>query len=315
MNLNVMMVGFSGTGKTSYMGAMYKIFNQRGYNGFRIRATDDAHHRAFASIGRRLSEGVYPDGTDIRDVYEFVLRYNNEDVLHFNWMDYRGGVLNERGNDELKLVVDQIVKANALMVFFDTPRFLSETRQSVKLLTRIQNLIQMAISQMKGDDRLVVSFVLTKTDCVHDWPQLRMTEAWNRYFEIVRMLMDNERVIGLMSYTSVGRECVNVEYPFLHCMTKGLLMQIEQLAERQSKAIERANRYAAEGGPIDETITWLKNVFGSRKYKSKWDLAILEQKRAEKAYQEFEWLKGPAEKIVDLIQSAGESPKVDVWPF
>ena len=139
MNLNVMMVGFSGTGKTSYMGAMYKIFNQRGYNGFRIRATDDVHHRAFSSIGRRLSEGIYPDGTDVRDIYEFELRHNNEDVLRFNWMDYRGGVLSERGNSELEQVVDQIVKADALMVFIDTPRFVSDTTASVRLLTTKQS--------------------------------------------------------------------------------------------------------------------------------------------------------------------------------
>ena len=314
MNLNVMMVGFSGTGKTSYMGAMYKIFNQRGYNGFRIRATDDAHHRAFASIGRRLSEGIYPDGTDVRDFYEFELRHNNEDVLRFNWMDYRGGVLSERGNKELEQVVDQIVKADALMVFIDTPRFVSETTASVRLLTRIQHLIQNAISHMKNDC-FVVSFVMTKADCVDDWAVLRKSAAWDRYFDIVNMLSENENVLGLMSFTTVGQECENVEYPFLHSMSMGLLMRIDQLAKKYNAAVKKANRYAEEGSVLNEIGTFFKKVFVDDSSKSKWDLAVEEMNKAERLYKKFEKLQTPLERIRDIIKNAVESADTNVWTF
>ena len=314
MNLNVMMVGFSGTGKTSYMGAMYKIFNQRGYNGFRIRATDDAHHRAFASIERRLSEGIYPDGTDVRDVYEFELRHNNEDVLRFNWMDYRGGVLSERGNKELEQVVDQIVKADALMVFIDTPRFVSETTASVRLLTRIQHLIQNAISHMKTDC-FVVSFVMTKADCVDDWAVLRKSAAWDRYFDIVNMLSENENVLGLMSFTTVGPECENVEYPFLHSMSMGLLMRIDQLLKKYNAAVKKANRYAEEGSVLNEIGTFFKKVFVDDSSKSKWDLAVEEMNKAERLYKKFEKLQTPLERIRDIIKNAVESADTNVWTF
>lgn len=314
MDLNVMMVGFSGTGKTSYMGAMYEIFNRRGYNGFRIRAIDNAHHKAFSSIGRRLSKGIYPDNTSIRDVYEFDLFYNDENILRFNWTDYRGGVLGERGNDELGQVVSQIVKADALIVFLDTPRFVSEPAASVKLLAKIQHLIQAAISHMKNDF-LVVSFAMTKFDCIGDCGKLVKSPAWNRFNEITRMLSENEKVFGLKSTISVGSTCLNVEYPFLRSMSMGLLLRMKQLAQKCDAAKERADRYASEGGVFDEIGTFFKKVFVDSDAESKLDRAMVELQKAVRHYEKFEKLQPPLERINEAIMNASESLASNVWTF
>lgn len=312
MNLNVMMVGFSGTGKTSYMGAMYRIFNQSGYNGFRISAVDNDNHRALLSMGRRLLEGVYPEGTDIRDVYEFELFHNNEDLLRFNWMDYRGGVLNERGNSELRDVVDQIVKADALMVFVDTPRLLSEPDESEKLLRRIQLLLQNAISAIKNN-LLVVSFVMTKADCVDDYEVLSKSSAWQRCANILKMLGENENVFGVVSFVKVGRECENVEYPFLHTMSMGLKMRIEQIAKELVDAVEKAKRYNEDGSLFDEVGTFFKKIFVNERSKSKWDLGNEEIAKADRLYRKFEKLENPLERIVDIIKCAIESDEIAVF--
>lgn len=314
MDLNVMMVGFSGTGKTSYMGAMYEIFNRRGYNGFRIRAIDNAHHKALSSIGRQLSKGIYPDNTDIRDVYKFDLFYNDENILRFNWTDYRGGVLGERGNDELGQVVSQIVKADALIVFLDTPRFVSESVASVRLLARIQHLIQTAISHMKNDF-LVVSFAMTKFDCIDDRDKLEESSAWKRFNELTRMLSENEKVVWLASATSVGSICWNVEYPFLRSMSMGLALRMGQLAQKRNTAKRRADRYASEGGVFDEIGTFFKKAFVNPNAKSKWDRAEEEFQKAKRLYEKLEKLQPPLERIDEAITNASESSDTDVWTF
>lgn len=310
MDLNVMMVGFSGTGKTSYMGAMYEIFNQRGYNGFRIQAIDDAHHKAFSSIGHRLSKGIYPDNTGIRDVYEFDLLYNDENILRFNWTDYRGGVLGECGNDELGQVVSQIVKADALIVFLDTPRFVSEPAESVKLLARIQHLIQSAISHMRNDF-LVVSFAMTKSDCIDDRKKLLKSSSWKRFNELTCMLSENEKVFGLASTTRVGSTFWNVEYPFLHSMSMGLRLRMGQLEQKCNKAREKANKYEVEGGVFDEIGTFFKKLFVDSDAKSKWDRAREESQKAKSLSEKFEKLLPPLERIHETITNADAA----VWTF
>ena len=90
---NVMMIGGTGAGKTSFMGAVYNRFGDREFKGFSI-SLDDYHQRSrLSEIGREVSEGRYPEHTDISASFNFTLRFKGRDLVQFDWIDYRGGLL------------------------------------------------------------------------------------------------------------------------------------------------------------------------------------------------------------------------------
>lgn len=97
--MNILMVGHSGAGKTSFMAGMYKNLGDA-QEGYGIRAKDSTQKKNLERMAQNLSVGQYPSGTDIQQMYRFELTCAGKDVVPFNWMDYRGGILLSEDPDD-----------------------------------------------------------------------------------------------------------------------------------------------------------------------------------------------------------------------
>ena len=122
------MVGHSGAGKTSFMAGMYKYLGDSS-DGYGIRAKKTNQKKQLERMAEQLSYGRYPAGTDVQQMYNFELTCNGDDVIPFNWMDYRGGILMSDDPDEEDMdeFMKALAQADALVVFLDGTKLTQQT--------------------------------------------------------------------------------------------------------------------------------------------------------------------------------------------
>jgi len=315
-SLKVMMIGFSGAGKTSYVGALYKLLNSRGPNyGFSLKVSGREAHKSLLNVGELIiSHGVYPDATSIRDRYHFELTHSDEEILGFNLLDYRGGVLTERGNDELRVIVKQIIQADALIVFLDASRFVNDSARVIHQLNRIQTLLQQSIVK-SNNECFVLSFVISKADCISSERDFYNSQAWLRFEQIKTMLRSNEKVRVLISFTTVGPRCENVRYPFFHVMRYGLKNREINLKEARKSELASAESHRAQGGLVDEIGTAIYNFFSATPRTSHLDRAYRAQSRADDMLEKLKGLKVPLKQIGAVLGAAKKNTNGAVEQF
>lgn len=237
--LKMMMLGFAGVGKTSYLAALYKLLNSEGSNyGFWISADtndedssfDHGAHADLLTLGTQIIEnGVYPESTKKTVQYYFRLVHDRGgEVLRFNLIDYGGDFLLQKRNRNLHELVDQIAQADALMVFLDLSCFCSDSYDVVNQLRKIQSLIQIAFGEAQNR-RLCISFVLSKCDLADEQAgDPHETAAWYCLNQLFGMLRENGNVSGLYSTTTVAKRCKNVCLPFFHIMHDGVKNKLSE---------------------------------------------------------------------------------------
>src|SRR5438445_106474 len=122
------MLGHSNVGKTTYMASMYGAL-QKPINGFSLRTQNATHHRELMQMYDRILAGRYPLPSQQRQQYDFSLHYQNKAFFPFQWIDYRGGALDERSdNIETQRLSRDLKEADGIMIFCD-----SDPRQRKKI--------------------------------------------------------------------------------------------------------------------------------------------------------------------------------------
>ena len=118
--MNILMVGHSRSGKTSFMAGMYKYLGES-KEGYGIRAKNSTQKKNLERMAAGLSQNRYPAGTDVQQKYNFALTVDGEDIIPFNWIDYRGGILLSDDPDEgdMDKFLKAIKQSDALLVFLE----------------------------------------------------------------------------------------------------------------------------------------------------------------------------------------------------
>lgn len=178
-NLRIAMIGASGSGKTSFMSGLVHHFvdRKRENGGFGIEpvgknAMEDVTN--LFDIATVVQEGRFPDGS--RDSTHFKFNFLAEDrgICTFDWMDYRGGAVEEALDSasetpadfaEIRWAIDQ---SPALVFFIDA---LQLTQYESNLAARKNSGIGMVNRLMtilgldyRNTRELTILFVLTKVD-------------------------------------------------------------------------------------------------------------------------------------------------------
>ena len=130
--MRISMLGQSGSGKTTFMCALHEKMIQNDFCGFSILPyTENSNNDdSLAAIGMlenmsfcRDGQNVqFPKGTDATTYWTFDLLYKNRNLCKLDWIDYRGGKINEifDGDNEANLLKDLIYGSNAIIVFIDS---------------------------------------------------------------------------------------------------------------------------------------------------------------------------------------------------
>lgn len=170
--LNMTMIGMSGCGKTCYLYGTYADMLD-GISGFNFFPSDYDQGLDLQNGWDSILEGVWPMGTAGGAVieYQFDISLDGEDIGQFCWLDYRGGLLNDRiaadSDDDVKKFHNRCSETDSFLVAIPADTLLKakeNDRKANSMLMRYQTLLH----HFKNINDLPVSFVITKGDLVTD---------------------------------------------------------------------------------------------------------------------------------------------------
>ncbi|MBN2878727.1 MAG: hypothetical protein JXN65_03760 [Clostridia bacterium] len=175
--MKITMLGNSSAGKTVYMSRMAQSFYYNNYHGFQL-VTKNAEgeysyltHQLLTKIDTIESKNKFPAGTDKSTIMNFFLQFNYQKILDIDWIDYKGGSLEEITKEEINedenLEIESVILAShALMIFIDSV-VISENYSTIRKQTLIgeRNILEILRKAMQlNKTDLSILFVLTKSD-------------------------------------------------------------------------------------------------------------------------------------------------------
>ncbi|MFI5275752.1 MAG: hypothetical protein ACHQ1E_00655 [Ktedonobacterales bacterium] len=242
--MKIVTLGHSGVGKTTYMTSLY-LAMQDGFEGFYLRALDNAHHRELMELGRQITINQYPPATAKRSIYRFMLQYQQADVLDFTWADYRGGAIDQASSDQQKaMLLEDLRDADGLMMLCDcsqmTPNWIGLNSPIGKHVQRMSQLVQYAAPHLTHP--ISLSIMLTKVDLVQVFKE-KMLDPLGGVLSSVSV---SDRISGALIPVACGSSFINVPMPLLFALQnavrhKGTAMlanikSVEGVAAREEQA-------------------------------------------------------------------------------
>lgn len=242
--MNILMVGHSRSGKTSFMAGMYKYLGDS-KEGYGVRAKDATQKKNLERMAAGLSQNRYPAGTDVQQKYNFALTVNGEDIIPFNWIDYRGGILLSDDPDEgdMDKFLKAIKQADALVVFLDGQKLAD---RSGRWLMEYDILLSCIENSLDVDHKswFPISFVITKCDLLPAGTQFYGLERFNTLFSQIQA---SHKVGGTLIHSVINSESYFT--PFLalaYCICGGAPIYIGKRVEAMQEAANRVQYHRPE---------------------------------------------------------------------
>lgn len=259
--MDIVMLGHSSAGKTTFMAALYYRMSNGVYeytmrfnkwanywykrytlnNSNYTLAESEQEEKDLEQISVNVSKGIYPPATAIRQEYVFKMRYKDYNDIKFNWFDYRGGALMERSSQstDTETLLARIKKSDALIVFLDGPKLEESLSKNEREFRRLVYLIKTAISNVsvEKDTYYPISFVITKEDICRD---VLNSEGFNYFWEnVLKDIADSRNIAGLITWATVNRDHIyNVHWPLFfsiqHCMHKFMKEVVSSYERREN---------------------------------------------------------------------------------
>ncbi|MBB5102287.1 TRAFAC clade GTPase domain-containing protein [Streptomyces spectabilis] len=239
--MNIVMLGHSQAGKTTYMALMYSTMNNGPY-GFEVLCQDRAQHQQLLLAARAVLRGDYPPPTDHRQVYELKLRHGPSDLVDFRWRDHRGGALTERSTSGQSAELRRdLLAADALVVFVDAYELLTSPRGARKVRS-LMAPITAALADRTTFAPLVIA--LTKCDLLGDDDDVR---RFNQAFDpLINAVQQSRHVYGTLIELACGPQPQNVVGPVLFCLYWAIAKRAEELNGHIESAMRQAAAYQAQ---------------------------------------------------------------------
>ncbi len=257
--MNILMIGHSRSGKTSYMAGLYHQFGDNA-DGFGLWMTSSPQKANLIQLGKNLTKGVYPDGTDIASVYNFWLQYDDKLLIPFDWYDYRGGVISESSahSPDAQKLLEQIKTADALIVFLDGAKIIKEVDDDLEDEYDILKwVIQKALSiRAEKDIYFPVSFVITKGDLYSSYGPLINSPGLEYFLPLIESISNSSTAAGMVSVVEIARDDIsNVFAPLIFSLYYGMPHYIRERVRVINQEIEHYNSLAP--GILDSAVSWL----------------------------------------------------------
>ncbi|MFI6324044.1 hypothetical protein ACIBG8_41420 [Nonomuraea sp. NPDC050556] len=120
--IQVTMLGGTGSGKTTYLIGMYAHLSA-GLQRFFLHADDhDTDLDLSDAWSAMIEDGLLPAPTNEGElrVYPFTFRYGMDPLLTLDWIDYRGGAIRDRsGKGDTDAVLARLVESDSVYVTLD----------------------------------------------------------------------------------------------------------------------------------------------------------------------------------------------------
>lgn len=305
--MNILMVGHSRAGKTSYMAGLYKEFGELNEN-FGLLMTDSDKRDNLIRLGQAIERGCYPSGTDIASQYQFYLQYDNESLIPFNWYDYRGGALSEssKNSADAKDLLRRMNMADALIIFLDGEKITRMTDEDLEdeydiLLWAIQN----AVSKRSLDGEYYpVSFIITKGDLYSNSEPLLNSPGLNYFMPLIKNIANSENTAGMIGIVQVSTEGIyNVYSPLIFSLYYGMHHYTRTRMKSINAEIDRYNSYSP--GLFDDICTFLDNLCGGNARTDR-QLSIESAKKIEEEKRKIEKLNQLSTEMEEILNKLVE---------
>lgn len=219
--MKITMLGTVASGKTTYLSAMLGIFYESAIDGFNVRpfnnTSDSAVVREIETINTLYRAGEFPVATadDIRTLSLSLYKYSDK-LVDFDFIDYRGGALEDIAKDEnvenVDILSTAILASDVVLVFVDAI-ILKECKNDVVARRQlgvlpITTVILRAKKEAKESQKKInVVFVLTKVDAStinpEEIPGLK-SRVKNIYANIYAQFGDESRNFKILETAAVG---------------------------------------------------------------------------------------------------------------
>lgn len=305
--MNILMVGHSRSGKTSFMAGMYKYLGES-KEGYGIRAKNSTQKKNLERMAAGLSQNRYPAGTDVQQKYNFALTADGEDIIPFDWIDYRGGILLSDDPDEgdMDKFLKAIKQADALVVFLDGQKLADKSGRWLMeydiLLSCIENSLD-----VEHKSWFPISFVITKCDLVPAGARFYGLERFNTLFSQIQA---SQKVGGTLIHSVINSESYYT--PFLalaYCIYGGTPIYITKRHEAMQAAASRWRNHKSDSflGDIFQTIEHkasrlAKELDPSWGWKSERDLTEEAEHDYEKEAANLQMLQAIAEDLKGKLE-------------
>jgi GTPase SAR1 family protein len=297
--MNILMLGHASVGKTTYMASMYGVM-QTPIKGFTVRSSDVDDHYRLLELYRKILIGRYPASTNQRESYRFRLLHAGDEVLDFNWTDYRGDSLNystrdDSGQSDAAALHKDLKEADAILAFFDSTALISG-HGSFPQIRRMLQLLNTAMGEI--DRKVPLGLVLAKSDLIY----APLSEVIDPLWGLIESVQASKHVIGSIFPISCGEEIQDVELPALFALYLGIVSRSNQL-------VEAINKMADERDKMREKVSNFWDMLVDT-VESKWnsqptwnELADRKQKEVLREYNALKSLEKPAEELEEYLKN------------
>ena len=256
--MNVVMLGHSNAGKTTYMASMYRDLATQGLQGFWVRAQQEGDHRRLLSMANRVASGKYPRPSDRRHEYALTLRHQGSPVIDFHWKDHRGGALRERSTSgQTRELLDDLHTADAILLFLDAPQLARGGRVGAAPVRDLTTRVAGALDRRTDPTPVVV--LLTKADLIDEEEFDACMRALDAFINAIR---GKQLAFGTVIDVACGPQPRNVPVPVLFSLYFGLRLQAEAAHGRTTQAALVAQQRLA----ADTRVRRILGRFGGRRY-------------------------------------------------
>ncbi len=232
--MKITMIGRKGSGKTSFLGGICDTFVQRSSCNFKIRMKrhndnygDNVKQRRLmvGEIGKlSIRDRGFSNATEDTTLWLLEMLHGNDRVCDFEWVDYRGGAIDDCFRDcekeDSDLITAHIANSDAVMVFVDSislSYFSHDIEQAMYFsgADRIYQFFDTMVDEFKKRD-LVVLFVLSKVDS-NEIPDELTTSSYSGlkdlckevYVELINLGRLNGWKFGIIPTGVVGKNKVH----------------------------------------------------------------------------------------------------------
>lgn len=237
--MNILMVGHNGAGKTSFMAGLYKYLGEN-KEGYGIRATDNKQKTQLEMMAKLLEQGKYPASTDVQQMYKFQLTCKGDDVIPFNWMDYRGGILlsDDPDDDDMNMFMAAIQTADALVVFLDGQKLVQNTSKWAMEYDILISCIENSLD-IEHQSWFPICFVITKCDTIPDGATFYGLRHFDSLFE---QISESKLVGGMLLQCSINKNLyIDPFFALAYCIYGGTPIYVNKRLEAAKAAQRRAN--------------------------------------------------------------------------
>ncbi|GAA2853033.1 hypothetical protein Acy02nite_51040 [Actinoplanes cyaneus] len=289
--MQIVMLGHTNAGKTSYMSAMYRTMALEGIGGFRVRAKNERAHQQLLTAGTGLLRGTYPAPSDRRHEYTLTLRHAASPLIDFTWKDHRGGALRDRSTvDDTRELLEDLTGADAIVLFLDSVD-LQNSEAARRKIRNLTTVVFQALENRTGTTPIVIA--LTKCDLIDESRIDRMLEPFGSFIQAIRQ---QQYVIGTLVPMACGPEPRNVDVPVLFCLYFGVRHHADAMVANLNEAAASARRFAARDTAYDR---WINGRL--RGEKTNRELAADAYLKAEREYRRLEPMLRPIQQLEHLL--------------